>query len=46
MNFGEQERRVPTHFIGHADLLSGKVVSEDALMKKFDVAIILDKDAH
>ena len=46
INFGEQERRVPTHFIGHADLLSGKVVSEDALMKKFDVAIILDKDAH
>lgn len=40
MNFGEQERRMPLWLCHHKDLLSGEMVSEDTMLKKYDVYII------
>lgn len=40
MNFGEQERRMPSWLCHNRDLLSGEMVSEDTVLKKYDVYII------
>ena len=40
MNFGEQERRMPMWLCHNRDLLSGEMVSEDTMLRKYDVYII------
>ena len=40
MNFGDQERTLPDCFAGQKDLLSCETVSENTVLKKYDVCII------
>lgn len=40
MNFGEKERPVPSWLCHHKDLLSGKEVTQDTVLKKYDVCVI------
>lgn len=40
MNLGEQERRMPLWLCNSKDLLSGKMVAEDTVLKKYDVYLI------
>lgn len=40
MNFGNQERRMPLWLCHNRDLLSGEMVSEDTMIRKYDVYII------
>lgn len=39
MNFSDMDRKVPSCFAGQTDLLSGKAVSADTVLKKYDVCI-------
>lgn len=39
MNFSDMDRKVPSCFAGQTDLLSGKAVSADTVLKKYDVYI-------
>lgn len=40
INFGEQEREIPSCLWQHKDLLSGEIVSSETKLKKYDVCII------
>ena len=40
MNFENQERRMPLWLCHNRDLLSGEMVSEDTILRKYDVYII------
>ena len=39
MNFSDMDRKVPSCFAGQTDLLSGKAVPADIVLKKYDVCI-------
>ena len=40
LNFGDEECRLPEMFWGQKDLLTGSVLAEDTVLKKFDVCIV------
>lgn len=40
MNLGEKERQMPSWLCNNRDLLSGKMVTDDTVLKKYDVYII------
>lgn len=40
LNFGDEECRLPEMFRGQKDLLTGSVLAEDTVLKKFDVCIV------
>ena len=40
INWGESVKRIPSSLCQYKDLLSGKVVNEDMMLKKYDVVIV------
>lgn len=40
MNFGDQERRMPSWLCHNRDLLSGEIVSESTILRKYDTYVI------
>ena len=46
MNFGEQERWMPAWLCQHRDLLTGEMVSENTILKKYDVYLIQIHKRH
>ena len=40
INFKDQELGIPACFVGQKDLLTNEIISEDMIMKKYDVRII------
>ncbi len=40
MNFTDQEKQMPTAFLGKKDLLSDRIVTAETVLKKYDVYII------
>lgn len=45
MNFGEQERGLPACLAGRKDLLTGEKVSENTVLKKYDVCIVYKEES-